>query len=56
MPVTLNSRHVLDCRVNPPGKICVAYSLGAFVYWPLALVLAYAVIAAFYVFSRAYAP
>ena len=49
VPVTLNTRHVLDCRVNPPGKICVAYSLGAFVYWPLALVLAYAVIAAFYV-------
>ena len=49
VPVTLNSRHVLDCRVNPPGRICVAYSLGAFVYWPLALVLAYAVIAAFYV-------
>jgi hypothetical protein len=49
VPVTLNSRYVLDCRVNPPGKICAAYSLGAFVYWPLALMLAYAAIAAFYV-------
>jgi hypothetical protein len=49
VPITLNSRHLLDCRVNPPVKVCIAYSLGAFVYWPLALVLAYAAIAAFYV-------
>src|SRR5690242_20024574 len=55
VPVTLNSRHVLDCMVNPPGKICAAYSPGAFVYWPLDLMLAYAAIAAFYV-HRARSP
>ncbi|HEY6275325.1 MAG TPA: hypothetical protein VIX86_03255 [Streptosporangiaceae bacterium] len=48
VPVTLSSRH-LDCRVNPPGRVCIAFSPGSYVYWPLALVLAYAAIAAFYV-------
>lgn len=34
---------------GPAGRVCVGYSTAGFVYWPIALVLAYAVIAAFYV-------
>ena len=49
IPITLNSRHALDCRAVPGGRVCVGFSPGAYVYWPLALVLAYAAIAAFYV-------
>ena len=30
------------------GKVCSVYSVAGFVYWPIALVLAYAAIAAFY--------
>lgn len=49
IPVTRSSRHVIDCRPTPGGYICIAFSPGSYVYWPLALVLAYAAIAAFYV-------
>jgi hypothetical protein len=49
IPITLSSRHPIDCRVNSVGRVCIAFSLGSFVYWPLALVLAYAAIAVFYV-------
>jgi hypothetical protein len=38
---TIYASHGADLR-------CVGYSTGAFVYWPLALVLAYVAIAAFY--------
>src|SRR5262249_31121277 len=44
-----HSRHAIDCRVNPVGRACIAFSPGSYVYWPLALVLAYAAIAVFYV-------
>jgi hypothetical protein len=38
------------CSVNPPARgACVIYPNGEFVYWPFALVLAYAAIAAFYI-------
>jgi hypothetical protein len=50
IPVALNSRHPIDCRVNSVGRVCIAFSLGSYVYWPLALVLAYAAIAVFYVY------
>jgi hypothetical protein len=49
VPITLNSHHAIDCRVNAIGRVCIAFSPGSYVYWPLALVLAYAAIAAFYV-------
>lgn len=53
IPITLNSHHPIDCRtIHPPGspagRICIAFSPGSYIYWPLALVLAYAVIGAFY--------
>ena len=38
------------CVVTGPGRrACAIYPTGAFVYWPFALVLAYVVIAAFYI-------
>ncbi len=48
--------HVTSCVTVPgrgspggPGLICTAYSNAQFVYWPIALVLAYVAIAAFYI-------
>jgi len=42
--------HPAICVVTGPGRrVCTVYSNGEFVYWPIALVLAYAVIAAFYI-------
>jgi hypothetical protein len=41
--------HSLDCTPVPGGKVCAIYSNARFVYWPIALVLAYAVISAFYI-------
>jgi hypothetical protein len=42
---------VLTCRAvpaaGPAGRVCTVYSSPAFVYWPVALVLAYVAIAAF---------
>jgi hypothetical protein len=49
IPVVRSSHHAIDCRVNPAGQVCIGFSPGSYVYWPLALVLAYAAIAAFYV-------
>jgi len=49
IPITLNSRRAIDCRVNAVGRVCIGFSPGSYVYWPLALVLAYAAIAVFYV-------
>jgi hypothetical protein len=41
-----------DCRAAPGGlpgqRICLAHNSATFIYWPIALVLAYVVIAAFY--------
>ncbi len=34
---------------HPGGRVCSVYSTAQFVYWPIALVLAYAAIAAFYI-------
>jgi hypothetical protein len=50
IPVYHSSRHRLGtCAAVPGGRICsVAYTAG-FVYWPIALVLAYVAIAAFYI-------
>lgn len=50
IPVYHSSGHHLGtCTVVPSGKICTAYSIGGLVYWPVALVLAYVAIAAFYI-------
>jgi hypothetical protein len=47
--------NTLTCKAVPPaGRVCTVYSTAAFVYWPIALVLAYVAIAAFYIYrSRA---
>jgi len=49
IPITLSSRRAFDCRAVPGGRVCVGFSPWSYVYWPLALVLAYVAIAAFYV-------
>jgi len=41
--------HLGPCRAVPGGRICKVYSNAQFVYWPIALVLAYVAIATFYV-------
>jgi hypothetical protein len=42
-------RHLGPCRSGPGGtSVCAAYIPGVLVYWPVALLLAYAVIAGFY--------
>jgi len=47
IPVRRYSGHHLDCVAVP--RICSVYSDAEFVYWPIALVLAYVAIAAFYI-------
>src|SRR5450432_2797927 len=42
--------HLATCVVTGPGRrACTVYTNGEFAYWPVALVLAYAVIATFYI-------
>src|SRR6266487_2983633 len=41
--------HPETCAAVPGGRICTIYSTASFVYWPIALVLAYLAIAAFYI-------
>ena len=47
IPVRRYSGHHLDCAAVP--RVCTVYSDAAFVYWPVALVLAYVAIAGFYI-------
>jgi hypothetical protein len=49
IPVRRYSGHHLDCRALSGGPICTVYSDAQFVYWPIALVLAYVAIVAFYI-------
>lgn len=50
IPVYHSSGHHLGtCTVVPGGRVCSAYSTWGLVYWPVALVLAYVAIAAFYI-------
>lgn len=53
IPVYRLGARGMTCRpvpaAGPDGRICSVYSTAGFVYWPIALVLAYAVIAVFYV-------
>jgi hypothetical protein len=45
-----SGHHLVACVVTGPGlRACSAETNGEFAYWPVALVLAYAVIAAFYI-------
>ncbi len=55
IPVDRFGGHGTTCRTftlagpsGLPGRVCTVYSTAAFVYWPIALVLAYVAIAAFY--------
>jgi hypothetical protein len=47
IPVRRYSGHHLDCVAVP--RVCTVYSDAEFVYWPIALVLAYVAIATFYI-------
>jgi hypothetical protein len=50
IPIIHYNRHLIDCRApHPDLRVCIAFAPASYVYWPLALVLAYAAIAAFYV-------
>jgi hypothetical protein len=51
IPVSrVGGRHLGTCvAVFPGGRVCTVYSYVGFVYWPVALVLAYVAIAAFYI-------
>jgi len=52
VPVDRYGHYATTCRsvrsAGPAGRVCTVYSTAGFVYWPVALVLAYAAIAAFY--------
>jgi hypothetical protein len=48
-PFLLGSHHAIDCRMLSHGRACLAFLPWSYVYWPLALVLAYTVVAVFYV-------
>jgi len=43
------SGHHLECGTASGGQVCRVYSDADFVYWPIALVLAYVAIATFYI-------
>lgn len=47
IPVRRYSGHHVDCSAS--GRSCAVYSDATFVYWPIALVLAYAAIVTFYI-------
>jgi hypothetical protein len=49
IPVRRYSGHYMTCRAMSPGRICTAYSNADLVYWPIALVLAYVAVVAFYI-------
>jgi hypothetical protein len=49
LPVRRYSGHHLDCWVAAGGRICRVYSDADFVYWPIALMLAYVAIVTFYI-------
>jgi hypothetical protein len=49
VPAVRYGGHHLDCQAVLAAVNCRVYSEAEFVYWPIALVLAYAVIAMFYI-------
>jgi hypothetical protein len=48
IPVDRLGHRDLTCRTGPAGEICAVSEPASFVYWSVALVLAYVLIAAFY--------
>ena len=49
IPFTYSPHRLGTCAATGPGRVCTAYPPALLVYWPTALVLAYAAIAAFYI-------
>jgi hypothetical protein len=50
VPISYSHHRLGTCAATGPGRrICTGYSTALVVYWPAALVLAYAAIAAFYI-------
>src|SRR5262249_10797023 len=49
IPVCRYGHYALTCDSAASHRICSAYSVTAFVYWPIALLLAYAAIAVCYI-------
>src|SRR5665811_2157924 len=47
-PVDRYGGPTFTCTTTDGGRICRIYSASAFVYWPIALVLAYVAITGFY--------
>jgi hypothetical protein len=42
IPIIRYNRHPIDCRAPHPGlRVCIAFAPASYVYWPLALVLAW---------------
>jgi hypothetical protein len=49
IPFRYSPHRLGTCVTTGPGRVCTAYPPALLVYWPTALVLAYVVIAAFYI-------
>ena len=49
IPFRYSPHRLGTCAAVGPGRVCTAYPPALLAYWPAALVLAYAVIAAFYI-------
>src|SRR5215813_12172046 len=49
IPFRYSPHSVGTCVATGPGRVCTVYPDALLVYWPAALVLAYAAIAAFYI-------
>jgi hypothetical protein len=49
IPFRYSPHRLGTCAATGPGRVCTAYPPALLVYWPTALVLAYAAIAAFYI-------
>jgi hypothetical protein len=49
IPFRYSPHRLGTCAATATARVCIAYPTALLVYWPTALVLAYAVIAAFYI-------
>src|SRR5215831_12018356 len=49
IPFRYSPHRLGTCAATGPGRVCTAYPPALLVYWPIALVVAYAAIAAFYI-------
>jgi hypothetical protein len=49
IPFRYSPHRLGTCAATGPGRVCTVYPPALLVYWPTALVLAYAAIAAFYI-------